>query len=614
MPRTLIPALGLSQPASCPPAVLEIIKMNASFRIALLLTVFVSGIAIADDRPNVIVMMSDDQGVGDYGFMGNPVIRTPHLDKMHAESGFLSKFYVSPVCAPTRASLVTGRYNYRTRCIDTYVGRAMMDTSEVTLAEFLRDAGYQTGIFGKWHMGDNYPLRAMDQGFQESLVHRGGGIGQPSDPIGAEAKYTDPTLIHNGKEVKMKGYCTDIYFYAAMNLINKAKADGQPFFTYIATNAPHGPYGDVPEQLYEEYKSTDLSPIMVGKLNPKRKEAELDKLARIAAMITNIDENVGRLLEQLDALEIADNTIVIYLNDNGPNTMRYVGDMRGMKSHVDDGGIRSPLLFRWPAKVKANASSDELCAHIDVTPTILEACGIDVPANHHFDGRSFLSLLTEDDASWPTRQVVFQTHRGNVPQEFNHFALHEDPWKLVHPSGFGNEKIAGSAKLELYNLKDDPTQQQDLAKTKPDVLNRLKADYQSWFKNVSSSRPDNYAPPRIIVGTSHEPETVLTRQDWRHSSGRPWGPASNGFWLLKSEEAADYEFEVILRPDGLDATSAVMNAGEVSTTVVFQAGQQRGHVGRISLPAGLIRLSVDVKNADGTIGPHQVVLSRVVAE
>lgn len=583
-------------------------------RFTLLLAIAVGPIAEANERPNVIVMMSDDQGVGDYGFMGNPVIRTPNLDKMKEESGYLSKFYVSPVCAPTRASLVTGRYNYRTRCIDTYVGRAMMDTDEITVAEFLADAGYRTGIFGKWHMGDNYPLRAMDQGFQESLVHRGGGIGQPSDPIGAEGKYTDPTLLRNGKEVKLEGYCTDIYFYAAMNMINEAKKAKQPFFAYIATNAPHGPFHDVPEALYEQYKNTDLTEIMLGKTNPKRKAADLDKLARVAAMITNIDENVGRLLEQLDALEISDNTIVIYLNDNGPNTMRYVGNMRGVKSHVDDGGIRSPLLFRWPAKVKANATSNQLCAHIDVTPTILDACRIDVPAGHHLDGRSFLPLLTQPAAEWPKRQVVFQTHRGNVPQEFNHFALHEDPWKLVHPSGFGNEKITGPPKLELYNLKNDPKQQVDLAKQKPDVLARLTADYQSWFKDVSSSRPDNYAPPRIVIGTSHEPETVLTRQDWRHASGRPWGGSSNGFWLLKAEEAADYEFEIILRPDQLDATSAVMNAGEVSTTVMIQPGQQRGHVGRISLPAGMIQLSVDVKNDDGTIGPHQVILSRVVAE
>ena len=174
------------------------------------------------ERPNVIVIMSDDQGGGDYGFMGNNVIRTPELDAMNKRSGLLSKFYVSPVCAPTRACLMTGRYNYRTRCIDTYVGRAMMDPAEVTIAELLRAADYHTGIYGKWHLGDNYPMRPMDQGFEDSLIHRGGGIGQPSDPIGAEGKYTDPTLLKNGIETPMKGYCTDIYFDGAMDFIESA--------------------------------------------------------------------------------------------------------------------------------------------------------------------------------------------------------------------------------------------------------------------------------------------------------------------------------------------------------------------------------------------------------
>ena len=219
----------------------------------------------------LFLIMSDDQGVGDYGFMGNTVIRTPALDAMHARSGFLSRFYVSPVCAPTRASLMTGRYNYRTRCVDTYLGRAMMDTEEVTLAECLRDAGYRTGIYGKWHLGDNYPMRAMDQGFQESLLHRGGGIGQPSDPIGAEGKYTDPVLFKNGEEVAMQGYCTDIFFDAAMDFISNSVASKDPFFTYIATNAPHGPFDDVPTNLYEEYKKTDLSPLLVGPLPEKRR-------------------------------------------------------------------------------------------------------------------------------------------------------------------------------------------------------------------------------------------------------------------------------------------------------------------------------------------------------
>lgn len=561
------------------------------------------------DRPNVIVIMSDDQGGGDYGFLGNDVIKTPELDAMRAKGGLLSRFYVSPVCAPTRASLMTGRYNYRTRCIDTYIGRAMMAPEEVTVAELLAAAGYKTGIYGKWHLGDSYPMRPMDQGFQDSLVHRGGGIGQPSDPIGAEGKYTDPTLFKNGVETPMKGYCTDIYFDAAMNFIEEAVSDDQSFFTYIATNAPHGPFHDVPNELYQEYLQVDFSPILVDKnLKPGRREAEFDKLARIAAMITNIDQNVGRLFEKLDDLEIRENTIVMYLNDNGPNSMRFVGNMRGMKTHVDDGGIRSPLIFNWPAKVEAGRSSDAMCAHIDVLPTILDACGIEKP-QHKIDGRSFLPLLTQERAEWPTRQIVLQTHRGNEPQQYHHFALHEGPWKLVHPSGFGKESFPGRPKLELYDLSSDPRQQHNLAAKQPEQFARLKASYEAWFDDVSSTRPDNFAPPRIVIGTEHEPVTVLTRQDWRHESGPVWDRKSNGFWLLEAPEPATYEVELIFK-QGHPAGTAKMSAGSISQVVDVAADDVRGHTAVMSLPQGKLRLSVDV-DFDGKIqGPHQVILTR----
>ena len=476
-------------------------RIVALFSIQLLPVLNAS--SIATERPNVILIMSDDQGVGDYGFQGNELIRTPQLDAMRERGGLLSRFYVSPVCAPTRACLMTGRYNYRTRCIDTYIGRAMMDTEEVTLAEYLRGAGYRTGIYGKWHMGDNYPLRAMDQGFQDSLVHRGGGIGQPSDPFGAEGKYTSPTLFRNGQEVAMKGYCTDIYFDAAMNFIERSQSSGENFFTYIATNAPHGPFHDVPKELYEEYRQVDFLPIMVGDPKGKRLEKDNDKLARIAAMITNIDQNVGRLFEKLDELKLTDNTVVLYLNDNGPNSQRYVGNMRGMKATVDDGGIRSPLIVHWPAKVAAGHHTDAMCAHIDVVPTLLEACEVVTVAQHVIDGRSFLPLLTNSNANWPTRQLVFQTHRGDMPQRYHHFALHEDHWKLVHPSGFRQEQLPGPVKLQLYDLQADPQQRNNLAATHPDVLVHLKAGYDAWFDDVSSTRPDNFAPPE----SSSEPVT-----------------------------------------------------------------------------------------------------------
>ena len=578
-------------------------------RLLLLISLAAPHVACAE-RPNVVVIMSDDQGGGDYGFLGNQVIRTPELDALADKSGLLSRFYVSPVCAPTRASLMTGRYNYRTRCIDTYVGRAMMDPAEITIAEILGEAGYRTGIFGKWHLGDNYPMRPMDQGFQESLVHRGGGIGQPSDPIGAEGKYTDPTLFKNGVETPIKGYCTDIYFDAAMDFIESSVGEKRSFFTYTATNAPHGPFHDVPEELYQEYLKVDFTPILINKqMNPARLKSETDKLARIAAMITNIDENVGRLMKKLEALGVADNTIVMYLNDNGPNSTRYVGNMRGMKTHVDDGGIRSPLVFHWPASVNAKKNVEAICAHIDVVPTILDACEVKPPANHKIDGRSFLPLLTGKSNEWPTRPLVLQTHRGNVPQKYHHFALHEGPWKLVHPSGFGKESFGGEPKLELYNLSDDPRQQNDLSTEQPAVFNRLKQRYEDWFADVSSTRPNNYAPPRIVIGTRHEPVSVLTRQDWRHVMGQPWGRDSNGFWLLEAPDPGSYEVEVIFNSDH-PAGKATIIAGEARLQMDIAASKRRGHSTMLKLPSGKIKLSVDVVFDGKTHGPHQVILTR----
>ena len=566
--------------------------------------------AAQSERPNVIVIMSDDQGGGDYGFMGNEIIRTPELDVMAKRSGLLTKFYVSPVCAPTRASLMTGRYNYRTRCIDTYVGRAMMDPAEVTIAELLRAADYRTGIYGKWHLGDNYPMRPMDQGFEDSLIHRGGGIGQPSDPIGAEGKYTDPTLIKNGVETPMKGYCTDIYFDGAMDFIEAAAKRKENFFTYIATNAPHGPYHDVPEKLYREYLKVDFRPIMINKNpNPARLKSETDKLARICAMITNIDENVGRLFRKLDQLGLRENTIVLYLNDNGPNSMRYVGNMRGMKTHIDDGGVRSPLVFHWPAQVKARKTSDIFCAHIDLMPTLLDACKVKIPAKLKIDGRSFLPLLTGDNAPWPKRQIVLQSHRGNVPQLYHHFALHEEPWKLVHPTGFGKESFAGEPKLELYDLSKDPRQQNNLATHRPKVFQRLKKNYEDWFADVSSSRPDNYAPPRIVIGTKHEPRSVLTRQDWRHVTGRPWGRDSNGFWLLEAPEPGAYEVEVIFK-ETYPAGNATITAGKARQVLDLVADKKRGHTTMMMLPAGKFKLSVEADFNGKIQGPHQVILIR----
>lgn len=499
-------------------------------------------LAIAFEQPNVIVVLTDDQGYGDFGFMGNPLIRTPHLDAMAGRSAQLEQFYVSPVCAPTRASLMTGRYNYRTRAIDTWNGHAMMDADEDTIAEYLKDVGYGTGLFGKWHLGDNYPLRPQDQGFDEVLMHRGGGIGQPSDPDGAEGKYTDPVLFHNGERVSMKGYCTDIYFDAAMDWMESEHKAGRPFFAYIPTNAPHGPFHDVPDDLYQEYKKMDLRnakfPQKVG--HKMSGNENVDTRARIFAMITNVDDNMGRLFKHLDKLGIRENTLVIFLVDNGPNGNRYVAGFRGRKTMVQEGGIRSPVLLDWKGTFKTDNRVNQITAHIDLAPTILEICGVCPDETYEMDGRSLYSLLIGNEPIWPDRAIVIQAHRGKSPVLYHNFALRTQKWKLMHGSGFQKDDFEGKPVFELYDMENDPYEQKDLSAKRPEILKKLKFEYEKWFTDVSNTRPDNYDSPRILVDLEKENPVVLTRQDGEHYNGAPFRPESFGKWRVEILEQGIY--------------------------------------------------------------------------
>lgn len=562
-------------------------------------------------EPNVVLIMTDDQGYGDFGFKGNPLIRTPNIDAMAARSASMTRFYVCPVCAPTRACLMTGRYNYRTRAIDTYIGRAMMDTEEVTVAEVLRDAGYATGIFGKWHLGDNYPLRPMDQGFEESLVHRGGGIGQPSDPPEGEGKYTDPVLFHNGEKSPQKGYCTDVYFDSAMRWMEKSHRDGRPFFAYIPTNAPHGPFDDVPAAEYASYRAVNLAndqfPQETG--HPLPEKSSQDKRARIYAMISNIDSAIGRLFKKLTELGIAENTIVIFMVDNGPNGRRYVAGMRGMKTEVHEGGIHSPFLVHWPARLKPGQTSDRVAAHIDVMPTILEACGVAPPKNVKLDGRSLLPLLVGEDVDWQDRTIYLQAHRGDVPVRYHNFAACGQQWTLLNASGFHLETLPGSPKFELYNMATDPLQLNDVAAEHPEVLKQMQQAYDRWFDDVGSTRKDNYAPPKIYIGTPHENPVVLTRQDWRRTSrDGGWNPDSQGYWELFTAKTGSYDVTVTFRPRKF-AEQLTLGLGKNSRTAKIAAGATSHQFEGISVQKGNTQLTAVLKHGEDSRGIWQASVS-----
>ena len=556
-------------------------------------------------RPNIVLIMTDDMGYGDLGVHGNPVIHTPNLDAMAKRSASMSTFYVSPVCAPTRACLMTGRYNYRTRCIDTYIGRAMMDTEEVTVAELLGDNGYATGIFGKWHLGDCYPLRPMDQGFQESLIHRGGGIGQPSDPVGGEGKYTDPVLFRNGVEEQQTGYCTDVYYSNAMQFIEKSTKQKKPFFVYLPDNCPHGPFHDVPPDDLATYKATNLasSEFPQDKGHKLPSKANLDTLARIFAMVTNVDRNVGRLQQKLESLGIVENTIVIFMVDNGPNSRRYVAGYNGNKSTVWEGGVRSPFFVQWPARLKAGHVSDIPSAHIDVLPTLLDAAGVKKPKSLKLDGRSMLPFLKGEPISIRERHLVIQSHRGDQPTRYNNFMIRNSQWKLVHPSGFGRESFDGKPKFQLFDLTADPYEVNNVAASKPDVVKQMKAEYDRWFDDVSSTRPDNYAPPRILVGTKHENPVVLTRQDWRHTNGRPWARDSMGHWLLTAKKGtADVHCRFTPSPS---AGTATLRINDQQLTVKLSANATTCDFSDVAMPAGPVSLAVELSHDGKKRGVHQ---------
>jgi len=469
----------------------------------------------AGSRPNVIVILTDDQGYGDAGVNGNDKIRTPNLDRFAEQGVRFSRFYCSPVCAPTRASLMTGRYYYRTGVIHTSRGGAKMHGDEVTLAELLGRAGYATGIFGKWHLGDNYPMRPQDQGFAECLVHRAGGIGQAPDKPNS---YFDPVLWHNGRRFKADGYCTDAFTDAAMRFIESRR--DQPFFVYLPLNAPHTPL-DIDATYYEPYKALGLD----------------DTTAKVYGMISNIDDNIGRLLARLDELGLRENTLIFFLGDNGPQQERYTAGLRGRKSSVYEGGIRVPCFAQWPKGFPGGRRIGRIAAHIDVAPTLLDACGIEVPEGLALDGASLMPLLRDPQTAWPDRRLFFQCHRGLTPKPYQNCAVMTGRYKMVGgPGTFKEDAYTAPDKpvLELYDIDADPGEQHDLAKRHPEILAKLRKEYDAWFVGVKRTR--QFTPGVIHIGSDFENPSHLCRyQDSAYVDGKPTG------WPVYIEKAGQYE-------------------------------------------------------------------------
>ena len=473
----------------------------------ILFIVFLIGCEKNRTPPNVILIITDDQGYGDLNFNGNPNIITPALDNFAAESVRFNNFYVSPVCAPTRSSLMTGRYSLRTGVRDTYNGGAIMASSEVTLAEMLKQANFTTGIFGKWHLGDNYPSRPSDQGFDESLIHLAGGMGQVGDFTNyfkKDTSYFDPILWHNNEQKPYQGYCSDIFTENAIEFIEKNK--NNPFFCYLSFNAPHNPL-QVPDEYYQIYKNIDPTEGIDPNLIPNEKinEQTKENTRKVYAMVTNIDDNLKKLFAKVEELGIKENTIVIFMTDNGPQHARYVAGMKGRKTSVYNGGIRVPFYFRYPNEFSGDKEVDQMTAHIDLLPTLSKLCGTRIPEDRKIDGRNFIPSI---EGKIQPERSFFSYWTRKYPELFNNIALQRGQFKLVGKTDYDSE----IENFQLYDTNKDPFEKNNLMAQKKSIGLSLKEEmHQTFLELVNSENLKN--PPRIILGSDFENPVYLNRND-----------------------------------------------------------------------------------------------------
>ncbi|WP_165250828.1 arylsulfatase [Paludisphaera soli] len=416
------------------------------------------------DRPNVVVVMPDDIGYGDFSFLGSPIVRTPHVDALARESLRFTGFHVSPTCAPTRAALLTGRHEFKSGVTHTISERERLSLKATTLAQVLQANGYATGIFGKWHLGDEAAYQPERRGFDETFVHGGGGIGQTYEGSCGDAPgntYFDPAIRHNGVFEKTQGYCTDVFFARALAWMDERRKADVPFFAYITPNAAH-----VPLQCPEDYA--------------KRHAGEVSAdVAKFYGMIENIDDNFGRLIAALKEWGIVENTLVVFLTDNGGTlgVPIFNAGMRGQKVGPYEGGTRVPSLWRWPAKIQGGRDVSALTAHVDVFPTLLEALGIEPTeeVRRQVEGRSLVPFFQDRPADWPRRTLV--THVGRWPRgQVESFkdkgvSIRDDRFALVN-------------NVELYDLQADPAQATNVIADHPEVRDRLRAEYEAWWASI----------------------------------------------------------------------------------------------------------------------------------
>lgn len=456
-------------------------------------------VAAAPSPPNVILILSDDQGYGDFSCHGNPILKTPHLDRLHAEGRRFTDFHVSPTCAPTRCALMTGRHEFKSGVTHTIQERERMSLKPTTLAQVLRSAGYTTGIFGKWHLGDEPERWPNKRGFDEMFIHGGGGIGQTYPGSCGDAPgntYFNPAILHNGRFEKTHGYCTDVFFGHALAWIREQLAARKRFFAYITPNAPHAPL-EVPEA-YEK--------LYAGKVPTS--------VAKFFGMIANLDDNVGELLARLETWGIERDTLVIFMNDNGgtAGVPVFNAGMRGAKGTPWLGGTRAASFWRWPGTLSPG-DVNALAAHLDVLPTLAEIAGVKLTGElaKQVEGRSLVPLLKDPNAPWPDRTLV--THLGRwergraAESKYRHCSIRNARWQLVCDSRDGTKG------WQLFDIKADPGQKQDVAAAHPEVVHALDSAYDKWWAEVLPCLENEEA-----VGPAVNPFKALY---WQQFGGAP---------------------------------------------------------------------------------------------
>lgn len=480
--------------------------------IAVLCLFFLLGVgqdskAAKDSRssksPNVILVLTDDQGIGDLSAHGNPWLKTPNLDAFYAESVRMTDFHVSPVCTPTRSAIMTGSYPINNGAWATYKGRDALSEGSMTLAEIFQQNGYRTGIFGKWHLGDNYPVRPTDCGFEVAIHHKAGGVGELSDYWGNS--YFDDVYYVNNEARQFEGYCTDVWFEEAMKFI--AANNDQPFFAYIPTNAPHSPF--IVDESYAAPYQHLVGDEIVG--------------AEFYGMLANFDENFGKLTQFLEAKGLADNTILIYMTDNGSGggmskdgKLGHNHGFRGSKGHKTEGGHRVPFFIRWPdGNIQGGRDLDELTAHIDMLPTLASLCKLKLPEKLEFDGIDFSPILLNEKEHLSPR-TVFVHHRQDwrPPLDVDQTSIMTEKWRLVNGK-------------ELYDIEKDRHQDHELSKKYPEVVQQL-LDENAEFVAKAKARKEYQEFPMHIIGSDIQKEVKLTIQ---HAIGE-----AAGIW--KAEQVA----------------------------------------------------------------------------